>query len=75
MAHPVASHPTMNRVIFRTGAVSPERLIILQTARFRYPAVFHRDQAVLHHLERDLVLDFFDFKAGCGFVLNDERFN
>src|SRR6202008_4741231 len=29
-------------------------------------------QAVLHDLEGDLVLDFFDLESGCGLVLDDE---
>src|SRR5712692_4401844 len=38
----------------------------------RYPAVLHRDQAVLDHLERDLVLNLFDLEARRGLVLDDE---
>jgi len=63
MAHPVASQPTMNRVIFRTRAVSRKRLIVLQAV---FPLgtrqFLHRDQAVLHDLESDLILNFFDLE-------------
>jgi len=54
----------MNRVIFRTRAVSSERLIVLQAVFFRNAAVLHRDQAVLHDLEGDLVLNFSTLKPG-----------
>src|SRR5437016_2384689 len=50
-----------------------ERLIVLQAVFFRNAAVLHRDQAVLHDLEGDLVLNFFDLETGCGLVLDDKR--
>src|SRR6202041_2746177 len=52
-----------------------ERLVFLQPVRFRYSAVLHRDQSVLDHFERNLVLNFLDFEARCGLVLDDERFD
>src|SRR6266849_5184714 len=45
----------------------------LQAVFLRNAAILHRDQAVLHDLEGDLVLDFFDFEAGRGLVLDDKR--
>src|SRR6266480_1505064 len=50
-----------------------ERLIVLQAVFFRNAAVLHRDQAVLHDLEGDLVLNFVDLETGCGLVLDDKR--
>src|SRR6266446_1650032 len=52
-----------------------ERLILLQTVRFRYSAVFHRDQAVLDYFEGDFVLDLLHFEARRGLVFHDERFD
>src|SRR6266446_6489594 len=52
-----------------------ERLILLQTVRFRYSAVFHRDQPVLDYFEGDFVLDLLYFEASRGLVFHDERFD
>src|SRR5882724_1157662 len=52
-----------------------ERLVLLQTVRFRYSAVFHRDQPVLDHFEGDFVLDLFYFEARRGLVFDDESFD
>jgi len=48
---------------------------LLQTVRFRYSAVFHRDQPVLDHFERNFVLDLLYFEARRGLVFHDERFD
>src|SRR5882724_9682752 len=76
-AHGASSRLPANheaRHLQSAGGVT-ERLIILQTVRFRYSAVFHRDQAVLYHFEGDFVLDFFYFEARSGLVLHDECFD
>src|ERR1700756_3247637 len=52
-----------------------ERLVFLQPVRFWYQAVLHGDEAVLHHLECNLVLNLFDFEARRGLVLHDESFD
>src|SRR6266852_4237785 len=44
----------------------------LEAVLFRHAAVLHRDQAVLDHAERDLVLDLLDAEAGRRLVLDDE---
>src|SRR6202043_2092962 len=44
----------------------------LQTIRFRHPYILQRDLAVLHHLERNLVLDLLDAEPGRRLVLDDE---
>src|SRR5262249_59945331 len=44
----------------------------LEAIRVGYPAVLHRDLAVLHHLQRDLVVHLLDTEAGCRLVLDDE---
>src|SRR5580704_7405295 len=60
---------------FQDASSVAERLILLQTIFLWYLAVLHRDETVLHNLERNLVLNFLDFEAGCSFVLNDECFD
>jgi hypothetical protein len=47
----------------------------LEPVLLRYPAVIHRDQAVLNHLERDLVLNLLNAEARCSLVLDDEAFD
>src|SRR5260370_40672029 len=60
------------RHLQNAGGVA-ERLILWQTVRFRYSAVFHRDQAVLDYFEGDFVLDLLYFEARRGLVFHDER--
>src|SRR6185369_17042662 len=43
-----------------------------QAIRFRDPAILHRDFSVLHDLERNLVLNFFNAEPGRRLVLDDE---
>src|SRR6202142_981039 len=62
------------RHLQNAGGVA-ERLVLPQTVRFRYSAVFHRDQPVLKHFESDLVLDLLYFEARRGLVFHDERFD
>src|SRR5260370_17660075 len=52
-----------------------ERFVQLETVLFGYPAVVQCDQAVLYHLERDLVLNLLDAEARRGFVLDDKAFD
>src|SRR5260370_7454699 len=52
-----------------------ERFVQLETVLFEYPAVVQCDQAVLYHLERDLVLNLLDAEARRGLVLDDEAFD
>src|SRR6266478_2172405 len=52
-----------------------ERVAALKTIFFRHAAIFQGDVAVLHDLERDLVLDLFHAKPRCGLVFNDETFD
>src|SRR5204863_5361405 len=49
-----------------------ERVAALQAVRFGNPNALERDVAVLHNLERDLVLDLVDAEAGRRLVLDDE---
>src|SRR5260370_1965540 len=74
-AHGASSRLPANheaRPLQNAGGVA-ERLILLQTVRFRYSAVFHRDQAVLDYFEGDFVLDLLYFEARRGLVFHDER--
>src|SRR6266478_1575786 len=66
--HHVSRHPQHARGI-------AERIAALQAVRFRHSHVFHRDLAVLDHLERDLVLDLLNTEAGRRLVLDDESFD
>src|SRR6266404_9462014 len=52
-----------------------KRVAALKTIFFGNAAIFQGDVAVLHDLERDLVLDLFNVKPRCGLVFNDETFD
>src|SRR5438445_1630891 len=52
-----------------------ERVAALETIFFRHAAIFQGDVAVLDDLERDLILDLFNAKAGRSLVLDDETFD
>src|SRR5947208_16113913 len=52
-----------------------ERVAALETIFFRHAAIFHSDVAVLHDLERNLVLNLVHAKPRCGLVFNDETFD
>src|SRR2546421_7675798 len=49
-----------------------ERVAALETIFFRHAAIFQGDVAVLHDLERDLVLNLVNAEAGRGLVLDNE---
>ena len=63
--HHVPRHPQHARGV-------AERIAALQAVRFRNPHVLQRDLAVLHDLERDLVLDLLDAESRRRLVLDDE---
>src|SRR5262249_8859291 len=52
--------------------VAERTLASLETILVRHPTVGQRDLAVLHNLERDLVLHLLDAEPGCRLVLDDE---
>src|SRR5438067_8443567 len=52
-----------------------ERVTALKTVFFGHAAIFQGDVAVLHDLERDLVLDLFNTEPRRGLVLDDETFD
>src|SRR4029077_14274441 len=49
-----------------------ERFISLQAVLLGNTAILHRDLAVLHDLQRDLVLDLLDAETRCCLVLDNE---
>src|SRR5204863_1643944 len=49
-----------------------ERLAGLEVVLLGHPTVLHRDQPVLNHLERDLVLDLLNAEARRRLVFDDE---
>src|ERR1700730_6816747 len=75
----VGSHPTTRRHPgdARTRHAEhfsgvAERRICLQTVRLWHAALVHRDQAVLDHAQRNLVLNLFDAESRRPLVLDDE---
>src|SRR6266853_2381263 len=49
-----------------------ERVTTLKTVFFGHADIFQSDVTVLHHLERDFVLDLVHAEAGCGLVFDNE---
>src|SRR5437868_13762127 len=52
-----------------------ERVAALETIFFRHAAIFQGDVAVLHDLERDLVLNLVHATPWCGLVFNPETYD